>query len=42
MALIRCFECKKKISNIVDVCPDCGCHMNNNYIKEFNEKNNFF
>lgn len=35
MSLNSCFECKKKISNIVDARPHCGCPMNNNYIKEF-------
>ena len=37
MSLIRCSECKKKISNIVNVCPHCGCSMNKDYIKELNE-----
>ena len=37
MSLIRCSECKKKISNIVDVCPHCGYPMNKDYIKEYNE-----
>ena len=37
MSLIRCFECKKKISNIVDVCPHCGYPMSKDFIKDFNE-----
>ena len=37
MSLIRCFECKKKISIKADVCPNCGCPMNKDYIKELNE-----
>ena len=25
MALIKCGECKKEISDKAEVCPNCGC-----------------
>lgn len=40
MSLIRCFECRKKVSIKADACPNCGCPMNKDFIKDFNEIEN--
>lgn len=45
MALIKCPECKKKISETASACPKCGCKISPQYAsalkaKEEKEKNN--
>lgn len=30
MALIKCSECNKEISDRAEFCPNCGCPLNNN------------
>ena len=27
MALIKCIECKKEISDTAEICPSCGCNI---------------
>lgn len=40
MALIKCPECKKKISNQCEKCPKCGYPIENNIQSEFLENKN--
>jgi predicted nucleic acid-binding Zn-ribbon protein len=40
MALIICPECGKEISNLAEICPNCGCpkvHFSNNIPEETND-----
>lgn len=34
MALIKCSECGKDISDKASVCPNCGCHYRKLYKAE--------
>jgi len=39
MALIKCEECGKDISDKAFTCPNCGCPISSNYsVKEENKK----
>lgn len=38
MAMIRCFECKKEISNQAKECPHCGYVTSRSYRKRVSER----
>lgn len=42
MALIKCNECGKEISDKAKTCPNCGCPVNKNQSKASAKKNNYF
>ena len=42
MALIKCSECGKEISDKAKTCPNCGCPVNKNQSKARAKKNNYF
>lgn len=38
MAMIRCVECGKEISDMADKCVHCGCPVNNEFIIHINNQ----